>query len=491
MCKVFDDILPVLGSVGGFLIGGPAGAAIGGALGGATGNYVQNHNLLGAAVGGLTGGVGGYFGGGSLANALSGLGSSSVGAATEGFDTGLMANTSANTLGNLESSAGGAGLFGANAGTGTAIGSAANALGGAGLGVAGGDALSGISSAYPGFLGGLGGGTQGTGLGVSGATGSQADLLGALGGGNGAIGESTSLNGTGGTATSNYSTTGGASPYSINSPTSTLSSTQSGTGVLGNSGTTASPIGSNIAEGSQAATTGSGAPYGFDGGASLEGMQAAQAPGGQGAMAAMFGPDSTASASPIGQGISGTGAEVPGASNVQFGALGEGTASAPGAATGATGVNGYDNTGAGSTGSLQDIYNQVSPWARLANVGLNAYQQMAQQQKQNAYANQISNIFSPTGAYAQQMQSNIARQYAQQGRNAEYGPQQVQLAAALAQAQAQALGNQNYYRAATNTSGANALNSLFSNFSSPQAMAGLVNAGQSAYNGLSNLFSGF
>jgi hypothetical protein len=59
------------------------------------------------------------------------------------------------------------------------------------------------------------------------------------------------------------------------------------------------------------------------------------------------------------------------------------------------------------------------------------------------------------------------------------------LAAALAQAQAQALGGNNYASAARNTSGANMLNGLFT---TPGAMQGLNTAVTSGWNGLQSLF---
>lgn len=476
MCRVLDDILPVLGGIGGFLIGGPAGAAIGGALGGGVGNYAQTHNLLGAGLGALTGGVGGYFGGGSLAGALGNLGSSSVGAATQGFDTALMSNLAPNTLGALESGAGGAAMFGPMAGTGTAIGSAASTLGGAGLGLAGGGALSGVSQT-PSFLGALGGGTQGTGLGVGSQASSQADLTGALSGSapSGAVGETSAA-----TTTSPLS-----NPLGSPSAPQALSSNQSAPGLTANP---TSPIGSNVQEGSQAATTGSGAPYGYDtGGATMEGTQAAQMPGSQqGALAAMYGPNSTATGSTVGQGIAGTNVEVPGAGNVQFGALGEGTPAAPGMATGGAA------TGAGKAMDLQGMYNQISPFLALAKTGLGAYQQYAQQQKYNDYLNNINQLYAPNSPYAQMMEQTLARQDAAAGRNSQYGNRAVQLAAALTQGRERALTSAPYSQASFANPGANILNSLFSNFSGPQGMqnfTGLYNAGSAGLGALSNLFS--
>lgn len=471
MCGVLDDLLPVLGGIGGFLIGGPGGAALGGALGGGISGYAQTHNILGTLEGAGMGGVSGYFGGGSLGQALENLGTAGVGAASQGFATDLASNVAPSTLGGLESTTGGAALFGPMAGTGTAIGGAAGALGGNGLGIAGGDALSGVSGAGS-FLGGLGGGAQGTGLGVGGQASSVADLSGATNQG-GELATPATSQGIAGT------------------PVSTLSQTPTGGITPGSAAPTTSPMGSNVLEGSQAATVGSGAPMGYGGGASLEGSQAAVAPGGdQGALAAMYGPTSTSAGSTVGQGIAGTQGEVPEAGNVQFGALGEGTAAAPGiagnaaSAAGSTGVNFSD---------LQNLYSQVSPWMRLAQSGLGAYQQYAQQQAQQQYVNQINQEFATNSPYAQQMQQTLARQDAAAGRNSQYGNRAVQLAAALTQARAQALGNQNYYRAATATPGASMLNTLFANFASPQGIqAGqqLFNAGSAGLNSLAGLFGG-
>ena len=498
MCGILDDVLPVLGSIGGFLIGGPWGAAAGGALGGTLSEGFQTHwNPEATLIGAATGGAGGYFGGGSLGTALENLGANAVGPASQGFATDLASNVAPTTLGGLESAAGGSSLFGPLAGTGTAIGGAADALGGGGLGMAGGDALSGVTGNMD-YLGGLGGGTQGTGLGIQGTPAATADL-------SGVTAATTPTTG------ANY-----AQGITPGNPTSTLGSTQAN-GVT----TTpmASPIGSNVMEGSQAASAGAqtGTPTAASGGGlSLEGGQAAGVPGGdQGALAAMYGPTSTAPGSTVGQGIANTGVEVPGAGNVQFGALGEGTSAAPGslgdnvatdipgqsiganydaAANSAAQGGGWQNVlsqlfSGGGAGEAQGQVGQLSPWLGLAKSGLGAYQQYAQQQANNRYVNQIGQIFCPSGPYAQQMQSNIARQYASRGKNAEIGPQQVQLAAALAQAQAQAMGGANYARAATATPGASMLNSLFSTAVNPQYAPGLAQLGSSAWNGLQNLFS--
>jgi hypothetical protein len=193
----------------------------------------------------------------------------------------------------------------------------------------------------------------------------------------------------------------------------------------------------------------------------------------QGSLASMYGPTSVAGGSPQGALIAQTGQDVnPG---VQFGAMGQGTAGSV--------------ADAGQSGTLGSIFGDTGTDMKLLNTGLNAYQQFAKQNAANNYRNSINQIFSPTGAYAQQMQSNIARQYAAQGKNAEAGPQGVQLAAALAQAQAQALGGSNYANAAQNTAGASALNGLFANFSTPQAQQGLTNFGKNAFQGLQTLWS--
>jgi hypothetical protein len=492
MCKVIDDILPVVGAIGGALIGGPFGAAIGGGLGGFTGNYAQTHNFGDAALGGLEGGVGGYFGGNGLADALQGLGSAGVGAGYAGFDMGT-ASTGATTLGGLETGTGGASLFGPMSGTGTAIGDAAGALGGGGLGAAGGDALSGISGASGSYLGGLGGSTQGTGLGLGSQMASNADLSG--------VGSATN-------------TAANGVPGTVNSPLGTVSNTNPMGATTPTPGTTPTPAnGAAFTDASQSATTGSGAPVAFDGGASMEGAQAAAAPQvSQAGLSTMFGPQSTAAMSPMGSGIAGTAGDVSG-NGVQFGALGEGTASAPGAAAAASdipgqsigsnyaqaatsaqqgggGVNDFLNQlfGVGQGGATSQSVGQLSPWLGLAKSGLGAYQQYAQQQANNNYTNSINQMFAPDSPYAQQMATTLARQDAAAGRNSQYGNRAVQLAAALTQARANALGNSNYARAATATPGASMLNSLFSTMGNPQYAQGMANLGSSAFNSLSNLF---
>jgi len=150
---------------------------------------------------------------------------------------------------------------------------------------------------------------------------------------------------------------------------------------------------------------------------------------------------------------------------------------------------------AGATGGAVDP-NTLQGLFKLFNTGMNFWQQRQQQASNSNYANSIKDIFSPGGAYAQQMQQTLARQDAAQGRNSQYGNRAVELAARLAQGQSQALGNSNYANAATSRPGMNALNSLFSNFGNPQGikqLEGLYSTAspyvQQGFGALSNLFS--
>lgn len=480
MCKILDEALPVIGAVVGSFIAPGLGTAIGAGLGGMAGNFAQTHNFgdaLGAgAMAGLT-----SYAGGSLSGALGGLGGDSVGATSGAFDTGLASNVSPGTLGGLETQTGGAGLFGASSGTGTAIGGAANGLGGGGLGVAGGGALSGISD-NPTFLGALGGGSQGTGLGMGGAGQSTADLAGIMNGANGTPAAAGTTDATG---------------MASNSPVSNMSNMQAGQGVTntptgGASTNPTSPMGSNVLDNSQAAQMGGGAQPG----GTMEGAQAAPMPGGQqGALSAMYGPDSTAPGSPMGQQIANTSNMVPGAGGVQAGALGE--ASPTGGSMdlsslfgGGQGGGGYNITPGENGGFNINQLGQLNPILGLAKAGYGAYQQEAQQRAYNDYVNSINSEFSPNSPYSQQMQQTLARQDAAAGRNSQGGTRAVQLAAALTQAKANALGNANYAHAATATPGASVLNSLFSMFANPQYSKGLNQLGSSAFNGLSSLFGG-
>lgn len=472
MCGLLDDLLPVFGSIAGFMVGGPWGAAIGGALGGFGGSYFQNHDFGQSLFGGAVGGIGGYFGGGNIANGLGLMGDTS----TLGDLAGTAAANGAGTLGELEQGAGGAAMFGPAAGTGTAIGSAASSLGGTGLGLAGGDALSGISNAGLGYMGGLGGGYAGTGLGSNSLGGETANLNGVM---NGAANPTATAGG------------GAGTQAGVQAPTSNMgamTNTPTGNAIPGQGGAlggTTSP--SQFTMPGQAPQAAGPSTGGLEGGQAAPMDQNAAAAGAitnpgtpetPTNLSTMYGPtSSSATVAPqgvMGQSIGAAGGNV--GQSVQAGALGEAQ------------KTGMDFSDLGSLFGGGGQQGGVSPMALLAKTGLGAYQQYQQQQAQNAYRDQISNIFSPGGAYAQQMAQTLGRQDAAAGRNSQYGTRSVQLAAALAQAQAQALGGSNYYRAATATPGANMLNSLFSNyFANPGAFNQM---GSAAFNGLSNLFGG-
>jgi hypothetical protein len=192
-------------------------------------------------------------------------------------------------------------------------------------------------------------------------------------------------------------------------------------------------------------------------------------PGGAtgGDLSALYGPTSTALGSPAGTG------------------LGQSTAGVGGGVTpyGATLGQDLSQGAAGGGIDLQSLFN-------LAKSGYGAYQQWHQGQQAQNYMNGINNLFTPNSPYAQQMAQTLARQDAKEGRNSQYGTRATQLAAALTQAQAQAMSNPAYASAAQNAGKGNILNSLFSNFSSPGAMQNLYNTGSAAFNGLSSLFGG-
>lgn len=336
----------------------------------------------------------GYFAAPAMAGALGGAGgdaATGLGGAT--FTSGL-GDASASSLGGLEGGLGGAAMFGPAAGTGTALGAAAEGLGAGGLGIAGPSALGGLTAGAGTYAGGLGGGTSGTGLGGF---------------------------------------SGGAQvPVSSTAP------------VGG---------GANSLEGSQALANGaSGTQPGMP----------PEAAGGN--LSTMYGPESTAAGSPTGSTILGNTGGVGGA--VQNGALGAG------------------GTGAGAGMNVNDLQSLFN----LAKSGYGAYQQWNQGQKADDYMNSIRGMFSPTSPYAQQMQQTLARSDAAAGRNSQYGTRSVQLAAALAQAQANAMGNNNYAQAAQSGAKGNMLNSLFSNFSNPGQIGQLYNLGTAGFNGLASLF---
>jgi hypothetical protein len=56
----------------------------------------------------------------------------------------------------------------------------------------------------------------------------------------------------------------------------------------------------------------------------------------------------------------------------------------------------------------------------------------------------LNDIFSPNGAYAQQLRQQLERRDAAGGRRSQYGPREAQLMAALAQQQAQTLSSPGY-----------------------------------------------
>lgn len=393
MCKVFDEALPVLGAVGGTLIGGPVGGAIGAGLGGAVGSYTQNHNFGDAALSGAVSGGTSYLGG-------------ALGA--------------------------GLGAAGATAAPGTLAGATA-------VGDTAAPELMGLGTTSANGLEGLGGATPGWG-GASGA------LSGAAGG------SSDGMGGVTGSPTDASAGTG----VTVGSPIDSANTT----GLYGSPLSSGAPS-ANPSAVSSMAQTGSGAPMGYDGGSvgqSIEGSQAAPQPGG---LQSMYGnPDGSTTGSGAPQGFGGAGGQ---ATNV----------APPPQTLGGLG-------GSGIQGS--DVLN-------LGKVGMDYLGQMRQQNSQNNYANSIKDIFSPTGAYATQMQQTLARQDAAAGRNSQGGTRAVQLAAALAGKQADALGGAGYRASATATPSMNALNGIFNTFSSPQGMQSANRLGSAAFNGLSNLFN--
>lgn len=406
MCGILDDALPAIGAVVGGLLtseSGGWGAAIGAGLGGATDSYVQNHNFGDAfKTGAIDAGTAEL--GSGLAQGLGSLGtaatSSGTAAGSAGSTVGSLGDTAAPELQTLGSSSA------------------------SGLQGLGNTDIQGMA----GSLGGVGGGSAGTGA----TTGSGAPM--GYGGGDANL--STVM----GPGNAGAATTGTGSPLT---------------------GPTANPSAL-----SSMAQTGSGAPMGYDGGtgSTLEGAQAAGpqsgAGGVQAAMGGYGGDGTTGSGAPMGFG--GAGGQ---ATNVAVG--GEPSA----------GLGGMFGTGL----NAQDAMN-------IGKIGLGAYQQYGAQQKANDYANSIKDIYSPTGAYAQQMQQTLARTDAAAGRNSQGGTRAVQLAAALANGQASALGNSNYANAARYNGGANALNGIFNTFSSPQGAQSLQRIGTAGFNGLSSLF---
>lgn len=351
----------------------------------------------------------GYFAAPALAGALGGTtGEAATGLGSEAFATGL-GDTASTSLGGLEGSLGGAALLGPAAGTGTAIGAAAEGLGAGGLGVAGPSALGGLTASSGAFTGPLGGSTSGTGLG-------------------------------------GY--TGGAQVPQTSPTLSGGAANMESSQALAN-GASANPD----------MTSGGGAPYGYQ-----QATAGYEAPADSTNLSTLYGAGSTASQSPMGGAIQASTNGV--GNNVMSGALGQGTAA------GGTGVTASD---------LKSVFD-------LAKSGYGAYQQWHQGQQAQNYMNSLNQMFAPNSPYAQQMAQTLGRQDAAAGRNSQYGTRSVQLAAALAQAQANVMGGNNYAAAAQNANKGNMLNSLFSNFSDPKQLAGLYNLGSSGFNGLASLF---
>jgi hypothetical protein len=375
--------------------------------------------------------IAGGFAAPALAGGAIGEGgdAATIGADTFGSGLGAASASGADgTLGGLEAGMGGSSLFGAGAGTGTAIGSGvAQGMGAGGLGVASGSSLDGLTAASGAYTAGLGGSSTGTGLSGLASGGSQVPNAAA----------------------------------------------DTGGGAL-------STEGSQAASGGLGGQTGSGAPMGFDQSAASSG-----APGGANANLG-----SLSASSPSSTGIAGS---TPTSSGSNMGFFGDDGTTGSGAPYGFGGNGGQaTNVGVGGEQAAGGFNwsdpNTLSTLMKLGNTGLNAYQQHAQQQSQNQYANSIASMFSPNSPYAQQMQQTLARQDAAAGRNSQGGTRAVQLAAALTQAQAQAMGGNNYAKAATATPGASILNGVFSNFASPQGMQQLSNFGSGAFNSLSSLF---
>lgn len=448
MCKVIDDVLPIVGGIVGTVVGGPLGGALGAGLGGFAGSYAQTHNFGGSLLsGGISAGASAL--GGELGQGLGGAGagadstinsntftgpwsqaSNDVGMGMSSSDLASMSGGLDASAGSLENTMGGTGLFGMNAGTGLAGGS--DLMGSMG-GVVGNNAMADTSQ-----------------LGITG--GAYTD---ALGGGSGNLGQGgTTYLTTGTAATPSTGMTGGQQPQQGNQADLSQAVSQNPTNM---------GSGAMSSEGFQGAAQPSGGAN--------PALMSQMNPDQQGGLSTMYGPDSIAAQSPTGSGISQS-------ANAQMPASQVGYSSIPGTGGSMGGDGSFDW---GSPQGLSTLF-------RLGNAGLGAYQQYQQGQAARNYANSINQMYAPDSPYAQQMQQELARKDAAAGRNSQYGSRAVQLAAALTQARSQALGNSNYANAARNTSGASMLNGLFSNFASPQAMQGLYGAGQAAYNGLSSLF---
>ncbi|MDE3023500.1 MAG: hypothetical protein KGI54_16900, partial [Pseudomonadota bacterium] len=121
---------------------------------------------------------------------------------------------------------------------------------------------------------------------------------------------------------------------------------------------------------------------------------------------------------------------------------------------------------------------------RLGQSIYGAHQQNVLAGNLNNQLNSLQSIFSPTGAYAQQLQKQLMAQDAARGLRSQYGTRAVELQAALAKAEAQMLGGQGYTN--LNTAAANAssggLNSLFANAGNILGMTGTPATGNTKSN---------
>lgn len=82
--------------------------------------------------------------------------------------------------------------------------------------------------------------------------------------------------------------------------------------------------------------------------------------------------------------------------------------------------------------------------SQLISAGGNAYMGNKQAGQYGDVINQINQLYSPNSPYAKQMQQTLARKDAAAGRNSQYGSRAVELAAALTQAQSNALTSPGY-----------------------------------------------
>ena len=350
-------------------------------------------------------------------------------------------------------------------GIGQGLGAAFGSLGGAGAGA------------------GIGADTFATGLGEAGAGG--ASTLGGLEAGMGGAAMFGPAAGTGTAIGSELAANAGAGGLGL-AGAGGLGSEFAGTGgtyAAGLGGGTAPGVGGNMSL-PPGNPSGIAAPTDLGGaGQSMEGGQAAMMPGGNPAAAgaigpqqgsdlsAMFGPTSTAAASPMGTAVGQSTAGVGGGITPYGATLGQDLAQG----VGAQGIGDYLKSPTG----IQDLF-------KLGQQGLGAWQQLQKGNAARNYANSISGLFGPNSPYAQQMQQTLARQDAAAGRNSQYGTRANQLAAALTQAQSNALGGSNYAQAAQNISGTNALNGLFGLMGTGAGQR----LGSAAFNGLSSLFGG-